>query len=118
MLRRLDSLASLDLEGLVVDNRLAEELAVPVRESEASDGQPRTSVICPKLSVFRLRCDANEATGVRMNAIEDMVESRWRNESRSLNSLGLGFTGVGNIEEASERIRACINEGLHFSHLS
>jgi len=114
MLRGLDDLKILHLQGLVIDNELIHAMTVPVQDADIRNHAGST--ICPELHALRLSCGEHEAVDVRLDAVEDMVESRWRS-SRTLRSVGLRFQDVGDIKEESERLRAYINEGLVFDEI-
>jgi len=92
ILRRLNDLEHLILEGFVVDDQLIQEM---------TSQEGRTGVVCPLLTKIRIVC---EGYGVLSRTAADMTVSRWR-VGKALKFLELGISGLEDIVERYPEVR-------------
>lgn len=105
MLRLLNSLEVLQLEGFLINNVVLGELTV----SRVPGTAGRSEVLCPSLSYLLIA--AWENVGVSKEAAEEMVVSRWESGCR-LREMSLKMPGFEHFGSYSDRMKALVKEGL------
>jgi len=105
LLSILNGLERLTIRGLAIENELFELMAVRTGETAEANSTP----LCPSLSKM-IVCLA-ENPGIQRESVEKMIASRWK-ASRTLQDVAVYIPGLENLEEESERVKACVNEGM------
>ncbi len=103
----LDNLERLALWGVAVDNELIESLTI--RTEEAGTGEGSSTLMCPSLSSATFWLSENP--GIQKESVEEMIVSRWKAKKR-LHEIAFFIPGFENLENESERVRACVGEGM------
>ncbi len=106
LLSLFDDLEKLYLRGLVISNELVEDLTARADNKEGGRGR---ALLCPSLSELRLI--SNETTGLQTERVEEMVVSRWK-YTPGLRVAKLRMPGFDDLSRESERVKACVEEGL------
>jgi len=106
VLRQLNDLERLYLEGLVIDDQLR-----VIQVMTHKEGKPG---LCPGLGQIRI---TGEGNNVRSQSVADMVVSRWR-LGKVLKYMEHGISGVGEIAKIHAEVKKCIKEGLFCYYLN
>ncbi len=105
ILRQLNDLERLILEGFVIDDQLIQEMTFK---------EGGTVVICPLLTEIRMICEGSD---VLSRSVADMAVSRWR-VGKAMKYLELGISDLEDIGEIYPDVKQCMDEGLRFSCLN
>ncbi len=105
LLSILNGLERLTIRGLAIENELFELMAVRTGDPAEANSTP----LCPLLSEMII-CLA-ENPGIQLESVEKMIVSRWK-ASRTLQHVAVYIPGLENLEEESERVRSCVDEGM------
>jgi len=104
VLRQLNDLERLYLEGLVID----EQLILGMIHREGKPG------VCPGLNEIRL---TGEGNGVLSKTVAKMVLSRWK-LGNELKYMEHGISGVEDFAQKYPQVYRCIEEGLFCYYLN
>jgi len=66
-------------------------------------------MMCPSLSTATFFNSDNP--GIQKEGVEEMIVSRWK-ANKPLRDVSVFIPGFENLEKESERVRACVDEGM------
>ncbi len=115
LLRLFDDLERLSLSGLILDDELIEDLTLVCTNDDAareSSRRRRRSAfsLCPRLVEIKFKFE--DKLELRKESVEEMIVSRWKQSQAGLRAVTLRIPGFENLGRESERVRACVGEGL------
>jgi len=79
------------------------------RESSRSRRRSALS-LCPRLAEIKFKFE--DKLELRKESVEEMIVSRWKKSQAGLRTVTLHIPGFENLGKESERVRACVGEGL------
>ncbi len=109
LLSILNGLERLTIWGLAIDNEFIESLVIRTEEAGTEKGEGSSTSICPSLS--SLSFFLSENPGLPKESVEAMIVSRWK-ANKTLREVSFLIPGFENLKKESERVKACVDEGM------